>query len=82
MEYIYITKENIDREHICCAISNNKTKRKKEWLKARFEDGLVFYRAVERGKCFNEYMPAEKAWHPIEADGYMHINCYIPHIRP
>jgi len=75
MDYIYITKENIDREHICCAMSNNQSNRKKEWLKARFEDGLVFYRAVERGKCFIEYMPAEKAWHPIEADGYMHINC-------
>lgn len=24
MEYIRVTKENIDEEHICCAISNNK----------------------------------------------------------
>ena len=23
MEYVKLTKENIDREHICCAISNN-----------------------------------------------------------
>lgn len=23
MEYIIVTKENIDNEHICCAISNN-----------------------------------------------------------
>lgn len=27
-------------------------------------------------KCFIEYIPAEKAWVPIKADGYMHINCF------
>ena len=75
MGYLRITKENIDKEHICCAMSNNQSERKKEWLKERFGDGLVFYRSEERGKCFIEYMPAEKAWHPIEAEGYMHINC-------
>ena len=75
MEYIKVTKENIESEHICCAMSNNQSLRKKEWLKARFRDGLVFYRSEERGKCFIEYMPAENAWHPLEADGYMHINC-------
>ena len=24
MEYIKVTSENIEKEHICCAISNNK----------------------------------------------------------
>ena len=24
MNYIQVTKENIDKEHICCAIANNK----------------------------------------------------------
>lgn len=75
MNYIRITEDNIDREHICCAMSNNQSQQKKEWLKDRFKDGLVFYRSSERGKCFIEYMPAETAWNPIEADGYMHINC-------
>ena len=75
MGYIRITAENIDREHICCAMSNNQSARKKEWLRARFEEGLVFYRSEQRGKCFIEYMPAENAWHPLLADGYMHINC-------
>lgn len=47
MEYIRITKENIDREHICCAMSGQQSLAKKEWLKQRFEDGLVFYRSVQ-----------------------------------
>ena len=75
MGYITITKDNIEKEHICCAMSNNQSAQKKEWLKQRFEDGLVFYRSEERGKCFIEYMPAEKAWTPLNAEGYMHINC-------
>jgi len=29
---------------------------------------------VDRGKCFIEYIPAEKAWVPIKADGYMYID--------
>lgn len=75
MNYIRITKENIDKEHICCAMSGKQSLRKKEWLKQRFDEGLVFYRSEERGKCFIEYMPAENAWIPIEAPGYLYINC-------
>lgn len=75
MNYIRITKDNIDKEHICCAMSGKQSVAKKEWLKQRFDEGLVFYRSEERGKCFIEYIPAENAWVPIEAEGYLYINC-------
>ena len=78
MEYIKVTGENIDKEHICCAISNNndiQVSSKKAWLKERFCDGLVFLKSEQRGKCFIEYIPAENAWNPISADGYMYIDC-------
>lgn len=78
MEYIRVTKENLETEHICCAISNNRdvqVSSKKAWLSARLDEGLVFLKSVERGKCFIEYIPAEYAWLPIEAAGYMVINC-------
>ena len=78
MEYIRVTKENLEKEHICCAISNNKdvqVSSKKVWLSDRFDEGLVFLKSVDRGKCFIEYIPAEKAWVPIKADGYMYIDC-------
>ena len=78
MDYIRVTKENLEKEHICCAISNNKdvqVSSKKAWLSERFEEDLVFLKSVERGKCFIEYIPAENAWVPIEADGYMYIDC-------
>lgn len=75
MNYIKITKDNIDSEHICCAMSGKQSLAKKEWLRQRLDEGLVFYRSEERGKCFIEYIPAENAWVPIEADGWLYINC-------
>ena len=78
MEYIQVTRENIEKEHICCAISNNKDVQvisKKAWLTERFDEGLVFLKSAERGKCFIEYIPAENAWNAIDADGYMYIDC-------
>ena len=63
MGFIRITAKNIDSEHICCAISNNKDVQvasKKAWLAERFDDGLVFLKSVERGKCFIEYITNEQ----------------------
>ena len=64
MEYIRVTKENLEREHICGAISNNKdvqVSSKKAWLADRFDEGLVFLKSVERGKCFIEYITSDDA---------------------
>ena len=75
MDYIRITDDNIEKEHICCAMSGKQGVIKKKWLKQRFKEGLVFCRSTERGKCFIEYIPAENAWVPIQADGYFYIDC-------
>lgn len=78
MEYIKVNNENLEREHICCAISDNndiQVLSKKAWLRERFSDGLVFLKSTERGKCFIEYIPAENAWNSIDAAGYLYIDC-------
>ena len=78
MDYIRVTKDNLESEHICCAISNNKDVQvasKKAWLLDRFDEGMVFLKSTERGKCFIEYIPAEFAWNPIDAPGYLYIDC-------
>ena len=78
MEFVKLTCENIEEEHICCAISNNKDIQvvsKKNWLKERLDEGLVFLKGNVRGKCFIEYIPAEYAWAPVDAEGYMYIDC-------
>lgn len=77
---IAVTADNLEREHICCAISDKKgetcVSSKKAWMRARFADGLMFRKLDARGKVFIEYIPAENAWCPIHAPGYMHINCF------
>ncbi len=80
MNIISLTPENIDVEHICCAIADKKSASgvaaKKDWLKARMNDGLRFKKMDVRGKAFIEYLPAENAWMPIDAPGYMLIDCH------
>ena len=70
---------NIVEEHICCAMSDKKSIRgvlnKKSWMKSHFNHGLHFKKVDVRGKVFIEYMPAEYAWRPIVAPGYMFIQC-------
>lgn len=80
MEIITIDAENIDGEHICCAIGGDKENKaraqtKKEWLKTRFREGLVFKRLDQRGKVFIEYMPVENVWKPILGPNFLAINC-------
>jgi ribosomal protein S18 acetylase RimI-like enzyme len=80
MELIRIDATNIDQEHICCAIGNDKANKqraqsKKDWLTERFAEGLVFQRFDARGKFFIEYMPIEKCWKPLVGKNYMVIHC-------
>ena len=79
-KYITLTKENIDTEHICCAYSDKKCSEGYEmkiaWLKKEFDNGYVFRRLDARAKVFIEYVPAEKAWIPVDALGYLMINCF------
>ncbi|MCF0147373.1 MAG: YoaP domain-containing protein [Clostridium sp.] len=80
MEVITLNNDNINCEHICCSLSDKKGEcgvyLKKEWLKERFHDGLVFNKINVRGKAFIEYIPLKNAWVPIEGYNYMFINCF------
>ena len=80
MEIIKITHSNIDKEHICCALGNDKRNKayaesKKTWMKEQFSNGLVFKRLDQRGKVFVEYMPIENAWKPVVGKDIMMIHC-------
>ena len=78
-EYINLTLENIDEEHICCAIGDKKhqagVNSKKEWIKNKLQDGHIFRKLNARGKIFIEYEPLDTAWTPISATNYMYIYC-------
>jgi len=78
-EYINLNLDNIDDEHICCAIGDpkhqNGVDKKKEWIKEKFKDGHVFRKLNARGKIFIEYEPIETAWVPVNGNNYEYIYC-------
>ena len=78
-EYITLDENNIDKEHICCAIGDPKHQdgvdKTKEWIKSKLKDGHVFRKLDARGKIFIEYEPIETAWVPISGKNYMYIYC-------
>ena len=77
--YINLTAENLDGEHLCCAIADQKHQRgvetKKAWLRERLAEGHVFRKLIEKGKVFIEYAPLETAWVPVTGDNYLYIYC-------
>lgn len=79
-DIIKLSPENIDSEHLCCAFSDKKCvngyEAKRELIKQRFYDGFQFHKLNERAKVFIDFVPAEKAWAPIDAPGYMFIGCF------
>jgi len=72
-------------DNICdygfCGIKNIKQegyKRKIEWLRKRFSEGMrfkVLYSAKEGSVGMIEYIPGRYAWRAVEAKGYMVIHC-------
>ena len=78
-EYINLTEENIENEHICCAIGDPKHQagvdKKKEWIRERIKDGHIFRKLNARGKIFIEYEPVETAWAPVLGHNYEYIYC-------
>jgi ribosomal protein S18 acetylase RimI-like enzyme len=78
-DFLDLTAANIAQEHICCAIVGQQHQegvdRKKTFLSSGFERGMVFRKLEVRGKVFIEYAPAEAAWRPVVAPGYLVIHC-------
>jgi len=80
MELLKLTSKNIETEHICCAISDKKSRdgyqKKKDWLKSEFKNGYTFQKLNIRGKVFIEYVPIENSWLPLKGSNFMVINCF------
>lgn len=78
-QFINITLENIQNEHLCCAISDKKhqcgVSSKKQWIRDRIPEGHTFRKLNEKGKVFIEYAPLETAWVPVCGENYLYIYC-------
>lgn len=78
-EFINLTNENIDSEHLCCIIRSKKphpgVEAKRRWLKERIGEGHIFRKLNQKGCCFIEYAPLETAWVPVTGDNFYYIYC-------
>jgi GNAT superfamily N-acetyltransferase len=85
MEKIEIIDTNADNicEYGFCGYKDIKQegyKRKIDWLKKRFSEGMKFkvlYSAKDGAVGFIEYIPGEYTWRAVEASGYMVIHCIV-----
>ena len=78
---IEVTADNIEKEHIGCAIGNTGDAKlcsdaKKAWMRQNFEAGYHFWRLDARGKALIEATPAQHAWAPVQADNWLFIDCF------
>jgi ribosomal protein S18 acetylase RimI-like enzyme len=78
-EFINITAENIDHEHLCCIIRSRKphpgVEAKRQWLSERLREGHVMRKLNVKDKVFIEYAPLETAWVPVTGDNYYYLYC-------
>lgn len=79
MDFINLTTENLEQEHLCCIIRSRKphpgVEAKRQWLSDRLKEGHVFRKLNAKGCCFIEYAPLEMAWVPINGDNFYYIYC-------
>lgn len=78
--YLQVTEDNIDSEHICCCISDKKCidgyNNKKLYLKEAFKNGMEFWKLNVRHKVFIQFEPLETAWYPIDGEDINFISCF------
>ena len=78
-QFLNLTEENLDQEHLCCIIRSKKphpgVEAKRRWLVDRLPEGHVFRKLDVKEKVFIEYAPLETAWVPVEGDNYLYLYC-------
>jgi GNAT superfamily N-acetyltransferase len=82
MKIVNLTPENA-KDHSFFCIKNIKEpgfEFKERWFRNRVDEGLklkVIYADDDKQVGFIEYVPAEFAWRPVEAEGWMFIHCIM-----
>ena len=79
MEIINVTPQNAEKETFFCIkdIKRDGFKSKHSWFEKRYAEGLrlKIVKINDKMVGFIEYVPASKAWRPIQAPEFMFIHC-------
>jgi len=86
MKIVDVNLENILTETLFCVkdIKSPGFKSKSDWFQKRLKEGLrikILKNEKDKSIAFIEYTPAEFAWRPINADGYMFIHCMFTYSK-
>ena len=84
LKLVDITPENATIQTFFCIknTANPGFKKKHQWFNNSYKDGLrmkILKGEEERAIGYIEYLPAEYAWRPIDAPGYMFVHCITIH---
>lgn len=78
-DFVNLTTENLNDEHLCCIIRSKKPHAgidaKRRWLSDRLNEGHVFRKLNAKATVFIEYAPLETAWVPVMGDNYYYLYC-------
>ena len=79
-EFINLTEENLESEHLCCIIRRRKphpgVEAKRQWLADRLREGHVFRKLNDKNATvYIEYAPLETAWTPVLGENYIYLYC-------
>lgn len=78
-EIITVTADNVEKHGFFCKMSARKTsawQAKRDWLTARFDEGLQLRLLGGGERGFVEFMPGDKAWRAIDGAGdFVVIHC-------
>ena len=78
-EIITVTADTVEKHGFFCKMSARKTpawQAKRDWLMARFDEGLQMRLLDEGERGFIEFMPGAKSWRAIDdAEDYVVIHC-------
>ena len=82
LKIIEVTPKNVKEETLFCVkdITNPGFDSKRKWFEKQYKQGLCLkILKDDNGKKigFIEYIPAAKAWRPVDADNFMFIHCIV-----
>jgi len=82
MKIVNVTPENVQDQTLFCIKDINKPgfDSKRKWFEKRFKEGLqlkILKDDSDKMVGFIEYIPAEDAWRPIDANNFMFIHCLV-----
>jgi GNAT superfamily N-acetyltransferase len=78
IQIIDVNAQNVAITGFFCYMSKKKTegyRRKLNWLKERFAEGMRIKMLKLPARGFIEYIPGEFAWRSVNAKGYMFVHC-------